>query len=149
MIPTLVLKRLNLVKRLVRDLPRQAKLAYSLLFDERVPVVNKAAVMAALVLIVTPFVNLPEWIPVVGEMDVLALTLVAFRLFVATAPREVVEGHERLIKERNSRFDHDVARGQKLAVALSHRFRHEDEESRPEKEFVGVAHDRPAAVGQE
>jgi len=82
-------------------------------------------------------------------MDVLALTLVAFRLFVATAPREVVEGHERLIKERNSRFDHDVARGQKLAVALSHRFRHEDEESRPEKEFVGVAHDRPAAVGQE
>jgi uncharacterized membrane protein YkvA (DUF1232 family) len=148
MSPTLVLKRLNLVKRLVRDLPRQAKLAYSLLFDERVPVVSKAAVMAALVLIVTPFVNLPEWVPVVGEMDVLALVLVATRLFIATAPREAVTEHETLIKERRSRFDEDVARGQKLAGALSKRFggeKHEPEEM----EFVGVANQRPSAVDQD
>jgi uncharacterized membrane protein YkvA (DUF1232 family) len=146
---TLVLKRLSLLKRLVRDLPKQVKLTYTLLFDDRVPAVNKAAVMAALVLIVTPFVNLPEWIPVVGEMDVLALTLVATRLFIATAPREVVHEQERLIKERRSKFDEDVARGQKLAVALSHRFGGDRHEAQHSMEFVGVANGRPSAVDQD
>jgi uncharacterized membrane protein YkvA (DUF1232 family) len=145
-IRTLVLNRLSFLKRLVRDLPRQAKLAYCLLYDPRVPAASKAVVLAALVLIVTPFVNLPEWIPVLGEMDVLALSLVTMRLFIATAPREVVEEHERLIKERRSRFDQDVARGQRLAVALA---RHLGHEPKPDMEFVGVALDRPSAVGQQ
>jgi len=142
-----VLKRLSLVKRLFRDLPRQVKLAYCLLFDPRVPVVNKAAALTALGLIVTPFVNLPEWIPVLGEMDVLALTLVATKLFIGSAPREVVEEQERLIKERRSRFDMDVARGERVAVALARRFRREDRSS--EIEFVGVAHGRPSAATQD
>ena len=143
-----MLKRLSFLKRLLRDLPKQVKLTYSLLFDDRVPAVNKAAVAAALVLIVTPFVNLPEWVPVVGEMDVLALVLVATRLFIATAPREVVTEHERLLKERRSRFDEDVARGQRLAVALSRRFGGERDKPQ-EMEFVGVANDRPSAVDQD
>ena len=137
-----MLKRLSLLKRLVRDLPRQIKLAYCLLFDERVPVVNKMAVLAALGVIVTPFVNLPEWIPVVGEMDVLALTLVATRLFIGSAPPAVVEEQERYIKERQSRFDLDVARGEGLATALARRFRREPGN---EYEFVGVAQERAAA----
>jgi uncharacterized membrane protein YkvA (DUF1232 family) len=137
-----VLKRLSLLKRLFRDLPRQVKLTYCLLFDERVPVVSKIGVVAALGLIVTPFVDLPEWVPVLGEMDVLALTLVATRLFVSTAPHEAVEEQERLIKERRSRFDEDVARGERLAMALAGRLRHEP---RDEYEFVGVAQSRAAA----
>ena len=138
-----MLKRLSFLKRLVRDLPRQAKLTYCLLYDPRVPAASKAGVLGGLVLIVTPFVNLPEWIPVVGEMDVLALTLLATRLFITAAPAEAVEEHERLIKERRSRFDVDVARGQRLAVALSHRF---GGSHKPDMEFVGVAQDRPSAV---
>ena len=137
-----MLKRFSLLKRLFRDLPRQVKLAYCLLFDERVPAVNKVAVVAALGLIVTPFVNLPEWIPVLGEMDVLALTLVATRLFIGAAPTHVVEEQEQLIKERRSRFDLDVARGEGVALALVKRFRHEPSE---EYEFVGVAQTRAAA----
>lgn len=144
-IRSLVLKRLSFLKRLALDLPRQAKLAYNLIHDDRVPVASKAAVLAALALIVTPFVNLPEWIPVVGEMDVLALSLLALKLFVTSAPREAVEEQEQRIKERTSRFDLDVARGQRLAVALSHRFGRE----KPQVEFVGVAQDRPSAVGSE
>lgn len=142
-----VLQRLRFVKRLVRDLPQQLKLSYCLLRDDRVPAVNKAAVVAVMTLIVTPFVNRPAWVPVVGEMDMLALTLVTTKLFISTAPGEAVEEHERLIKERRSRFDSDVARGEKLAVALSRRFR--SEEPNPEIEFVGAAQDRPSAVAQD
>jgi uncharacterized membrane protein YkvA (DUF1232 family) len=137
-----VLKRLSLVKRLFRDLPRQIKLAYNLLFDERVPTARKVAVLAAMALIVTPFVNLPEWIPVVGEMDVLALTLVTTRVFIRSLPDEVVEEHERLIKQRRSRFDLDVARGEGVATALARRLRRAP---KAEVEFVGVAQDRASA----
>ncbi len=138
-----VLKRLSLVKRLFRDLPRQVKLTYCLLFDDRVSLVNRVAVVGAMGMIVTPFVNLPEWIPVLGEMDLLALTLLATRLFISTAPREVVEEQERLIKERRSRFDMDVARGERLAVALSRLVRRQP---KSEMEFVGVAQEHPSAA---
>ena len=141
-----MLKRLSLFKRLFRDLPRQVKLAYCLLFEERVPAVNKGAVLGALALIVTPFVNLPEWIPVLGEMDVLALTLVATRLFIGSAPPAVVEEQERLIKERRGRFDVDVARGERLAVALARRLRREPSN---QIEFVGMAQERPSAATQD
>jgi len=141
-----VLKRLSFLKRLVLDLPRQVKLTYCLLFDERVPAVSKAAVLGAMAVIVTPFVNLPEWVPVIGEMDLLALTLLATRAFISTAPREAVEEQERRVKEQTSRFDVDVARGQRLAVALAHRF---GREQKPQMEFVGVAQDRLTAVGSE
>jgi hypothetical protein len=72
-------------------------------------------------------IDLPEMIPVVGELDVLALSLLALRLFIAACPRYVVEEQERLIVERRSRFDEDVRRGERIAVMLYRRFRHEDE----------------------
>ena len=140
-----MLKRLQFVKRLVRDLPRQLKLSYCLVYDDRVPVLNKLAVLAALTLIVTPFLNLPEWVPVIGELDVLALTLVTTKLFISTAPAEVVQEQERLLKERRSRFDVDVARGERIAVALARRVRHRP---RNQMEFVGTALDRPSPAPQ-
>jgi uncharacterized membrane protein YkvA (DUF1232 family) len=116
-----MLKRGRFLKRLLLDLPRNLKLAYCLALDPRVPARNKAALVTALGLIVTPYVNLPAWIPVVGEMDILALSLLATRLFIGAAPAEVVAEHEALIRQRRSRFDRDVESGRHFAVALSRR----------------------------
>jgi uncharacterized membrane protein YkvA (DUF1232 family) len=116
-----MLRRGRFLKRLLLDLPRNLKLAYCLALDPRVPVRNKAALAAGLGLIVTPYVNLPAWIPVVGEMDILALSLLATRLFIGAAPAEVVAEQELLIRQRRSRFDHDVESGRRFAVALSRR----------------------------
>lgn len=113
--------RTRFLKRLLLDLPRNLKLAYCLWLDPRVPVRNKAALGAAIGLIVTPYINLPAWIPVVGEMDILALSLLASRLFIGAAPDYVVAEQEALIKRRESRFDRDVEAGRKVAVALSRR----------------------------
>ena len=112
--------RLKWLKRLVVDLPGQVKLVYCLLADPRVPVANKAAVGAALAFIVSPL-DVPAWIPGIGELDAIALTLMAAHLFVATAPREVVEEQEQLIRQRRSRFDVDVERGRWLATGLARR----------------------------
>ena len=87
----------------------------------------KIAFAGALVLIATPLVDLPEAIPVIGEIDVLALTALSVRLFIAACPRYVVEDQERLILERRSRFDEDVRRGERIALMLYHRFRHDDD----------------------
>src|SRR4030088_1686418 len=95
-----MLGRARLLKRLVLDLPRNLKLAYCLWLDPRVPVRNKAALGAALGLIVTPYINLPAWIPVVGEMDILALSLLASRLFIGAAPDAVVAELEAQIHRR-------------------------------------------------
>ena len=115
-----MLGKLRWLKRLLLDLPHQVKLVYSLLLDPRVPAVNKAGVAAVLAFIVSPL-DLPAWIPGIGEMDAIALTLVATHLFVASAPAEVVEEQERLIRQGRSRFDLDVEKGRWLAAGLARR----------------------------
>lgn len=125
--------RMRFLKRLLLDLPRNLKLAYCLWLDPRVPVRNKAALGAAIGLIVTPYINLPAWIPVVGEMDILALGLLASRLFVGAAPDHVVAEHEAAIRRRESRFDRDVEAGRRVAVALSRRLPIDIGESTPEE----------------
>jgi uncharacterized membrane protein YkvA (DUF1232 family) len=122
-----MLRRARSAKALLVDLPRKLRLAYCLMRDPRVPAYVKAAFAGALVLIATPMVDLPAAIPVVGELDVIALTALAVRLFISACPRYVVEEQERLIVERRSRFDEDVRRGERIAVALYHRLRHEDD----------------------
>lgn len=121
-----MLTRLRFLKRLSLDLPRQARLAYCLMRDPRVPRYTKAAFAGGLALIVSPFVDLPAAIPVVGELDVLALTLLALRLFIAASPDDVAADIEQQILERRSRFDEDLRNGERVATALASRFRRDD-----------------------
>jgi uncharacterized membrane protein YkvA (DUF1232 family) len=117
--------RLRWFKNLFHDLPRQIRLAYCLIRDPRVPIAPKAGVLAALGLVVTPVVNLPEEIPLVGELDSLAVAMVALRVFIAVCPPEVVAEQERLIAERRSRFDDDIRAGERLAMRIWHKLRPE------------------------
>ena len=121
--------RLRWFKNLFHDLPRQIRLAYCLIRDPRVPIAPKAGVLAALGLVVTTVVNLPEEIPLVGELDSLAVAMVALRVFIAVCPPEVVAEQERLIAERRSRFDDDIRAGERLAMRIWHKLRPEPDHS--------------------
>src|SRR5215472_6418753 len=105
-------RRVRWARQLLFELPKQLRLAYCLFRDDRVPVYVKGAFAAALGVIALPMVNLPETIPIVGELDTVALTLLALRLFIAACPRYAVAEQERLIAERHSRFNEDVRRGE-------------------------------------
>ena len=94
-------------KEILVDVPRRGKLAYCLLRDERVPAAPKAALLAALGLIVSP-VDFPAWIPVVGELDMLALGVLAVETFIEACPQEVRREHQEALKEKRSVWDRDV-----------------------------------------
>jgi len=94
-------------RSLVFDVPRYGKLAYCLMRDERVPTAPKAALLATLGLIVSP-VDLPAWIPLLGEFDMLALGILAVKVFVEACPDEIVREHEAALAVGTSTFDQDV-----------------------------------------
>ncbi len=105
---------LSHVRTLVAEVPLHAKLAYCLVRDERVPAAPKVAVVGALGLIVSPL-DLPAWIPVIGELDMLALGILAVKTFVDACPDEVVAEHREAIRTRTSVWDHDRRAGLEVA----------------------------------
>ena len=97
---------LSRAKELLVDVPRHGKLAYCLLRDDRVPAAPKAVLLGALVLIVSP-IDLPAWIPLMGELDMLALGVLAVSTFIEACPEDVRREHEAALKAGESTFDHD------------------------------------------
>jgi len=97
---------LTRVRTLLADVPRQAKLAYCLLRAERVPAPPKVALAAALGVIISPL-DIPAWVPVVGELDILALGVLAVKVFVDACPEELVAEQRAALKTRTSIFDDD------------------------------------------
>jgi uncharacterized membrane protein YkvA (DUF1232 family) len=65
---------------LVRRLPNYGRLAWSLARDPRLSKVRRAAVLAAAAYVVSPIDLIPGIIPVVGQLDDLAIALAAIRL---------------------------------------------------------------------
>lgn len=105
-------------RSLLFEVPRYGKLAYCLLRDERVPRAPKGALLASIGLIVSPL-DLPSWIPIVGEFDMLALGVLAVKVFVEACPDEIVREHEEALAAGTSTWDEDVrgALGQARARA--------------------------------
>jgi len=106
-----MLLSLRLLRRIARELPRYGKLTYCLYRDSRVPQRNKIALAAAMALILNPVVDVPLRLPIFGEMDAVALTVLAVRVFVEKAPKDVVAEHEEQIALGTSVFDQDVRTG--------------------------------------
>jgi uncharacterized membrane protein YkvA (DUF1232 family) len=95
------------VRTVVLEVPRNAKLAYCLLRDDRVPVAPKAALTGALALIAGP-IDVPAWIPVIGELDMLALAVLAVKVFIEACPEELVQEHRAAMKRKDSIADRDL-----------------------------------------
>jgi uncharacterized membrane protein YkvA (DUF1232 family) len=97
---------LSRAKEVLVDVPRHGKLAYCLLRDERVPAAPKGVLLAALVLIVSP-IDFPAWVPLLGELDMLALGVLAVKTFIEACPEDVRREHEEALKSGESIFDRD------------------------------------------
>lgn len=89
------------------EVPKHGKLAYCLLRDDRVPKAPKALLLAALAVIVSPL-DLPAWIPLVGELDMLALAILAVQTFIEACPEDIRREHQAALDARQSVFDRDL-----------------------------------------
>jgi uncharacterized membrane protein YkvA (DUF1232 family) len=125
---------LSRAKSVLVEVPRHGKLAYCLLRDDRVPAAPKAVLLGALGIIVSPL-DFPAWIPVLGELDMLALGILAIETFIAACPEEIRREHEAALKAKQSVWDRDVrdtvaaARHGvgRLVYRIRSRVRHRDE----------------------
>jgi uncharacterized membrane protein YkvA (DUF1232 family) len=89
------------------EVPKHGKLAYCLLRDERVPRAPKALLLAALAVILSPL-DLPAWVPLVGELDMLALAILAVQTFIEACPEDVRREHQAALDAQQSVFDRDL-----------------------------------------
>jgi hypothetical protein len=122
-----MLGRFRFFRRLFIELPQQLRLAYCLIRDPRVPATHKAAFGGGLVISLLPQVSTPKRIPLLGDIDSLALALLATRLFIQSCPDEVVIDLEQQIIEQRSVFDADVRHGEDIVLSVIGRFRGETE----------------------
>jgi len=84
--------------RLLLHLPNLLKLYWRLFTDRRVSLLPKLVLVAGVIYFVVPFDLLPDF-PLIGlgQVDDLAVLILALRGFITLSPRAVVEEHVRLI----------------------------------------------------
>jgi uncharacterized membrane protein YkvA (DUF1232 family) len=73
---------------------RQARLAFRLLRDERVPTAVKLVIPATLLYLISPLDLVPDLIPVVGQVDDVMLLLLGVVAFIKLCPAWLVAEHE-------------------------------------------------------
>lgn len=81
---------------LIAYLLRNLRLAWHLLLDSRVPWLTKLIVPGLMALyILSPIDIIPDWFVGLGQLDDLAVLVLAVKLFIELSPREVVQEHLR------------------------------------------------------
>jgi len=87
------LSPLQRIQLLVR-LPSVVRLAYRLFRDDRVPLRAKAVTLGVIGLVLSPL-DVPAWIPVIGEAGAALAIVNVLDAFIMAAPRHVVREHIR------------------------------------------------------
>lgn len=81
------------LKQLVRDLPHFVRLLMRLYRDPRVSRVDKGIVLATVAYMVMPLDLVPDWIPVLGQVDDIYLLALALDRLLNNAGVEVLLDH--------------------------------------------------------
>ncbi len=85
------LSPLNRVQ-LVMRLPSITRLSVRLMRDPRVPMPAKAATLGVIALVLSP-IDLPGWVPVIGQAADALVIVNVLDVFIRAAPRHVVQEH--------------------------------------------------------
>lgn len=86
--------------QVITHLPDFIRLYWRLFRDPRVSVLAKALLVATLAYVVWPLDIIPDFLPVIGEMDDLGIAIAGLWLFIRLCPPEVVLERVREISTR-------------------------------------------------
>lgn len=79
--------------RLLRHLPNFARLFWRLFRDRRVPRYLKAMTIFTVLYILSPIDILPDYMPLIGQLDDLSVLLLMAYYFIHWSPEDVVREH--------------------------------------------------------
>jgi uncharacterized membrane protein YkvA (DUF1232 family) len=83
-----------------REVIQQVKLAFGLLIDPRVHPITKLIPLAAVGYLLLPTDIIPDFLPVLGQMDDVVVLMLGLRLFFEFSPAPVVQEHLQRLVER-------------------------------------------------
>lgn len=82
-----------LLSPVIRRLPAYSKLAWRLIRDRRLTHGQRALVLGGVAYLVSPIDLIPGFIPLLGQMDDIAVTLWAIRAALRRLPPEIAQEH--------------------------------------------------------
>ncbi|TME62126.1 MAG: DUF1232 domain-containing protein [Chloroflexi bacterium] len=99
---------------LVRRLPMYIRLIWALLRDRRVPVAQKLILAGIVGYLVLPIDLIPDFVPVLGQLDDIAVVLLGLDLFIRSAPQDVVDEHLGRIAQDKDQLGRDIATAERI-----------------------------------
>jgi len=95
-----------------KKLPTYARLVWALARDERVPVRQKLVLAGIAAYLVLPIDVIPDFVPLIGQLDDLAILVFGLDWFIKNAPPEVVDDHLARIARRDDVLGADLDRAE-------------------------------------
>jgi uncharacterized membrane protein YkvA (DUF1232 family) len=86
--------------RAFRPLLSDAHLAVRLFREPAVPVILKAVPIVALAYVLSPLDFLPDFIPIIGQLDDIGVALLGLKAFLRLCPTDAVAFHREAIIQR-------------------------------------------------
>ena len=117
-----------------RKLPTYARLVWGLARDPRVPTQQKLVLGGIAAYLVFPIDIIPDFIPVIGELDDLAVLILGLDWFIRNAPADVVEEHMARIAQDDDIFTKDFDGASTLVKARAAELRATLERMRSKRE---------------
>ena len=99
---------------MMRKMPAYARLIWALARDPRVPTQQKLVLGAIAGYIALPFDIIPDFIPVLGQLDDIGVLIFGLDFFIRNAPKAVVEEHMSRIARNDDELKHDLERAQEM-----------------------------------
>ena len=91
-----------------RKLPTYARLIWDLARDPRVPMQQKVVLGGIAAYLAFPIDLIPDFIPVIGQLDDLAVLILGLDWFIRNAPPDVVEEHLAKIAKHEDTLSKDL-----------------------------------------
>jgi uncharacterized membrane protein YkvA (DUF1232 family) len=91
-----------------KQIPTYARLVWALARDPRVPMGQKAVLGGIAAYLAFPLDIIPDFIPVIGQMDDLAVLILGLDWFLRNAPPDVVEEHMAKIAMHQDTLSRDL-----------------------------------------
>lgn len=130
-------RNVNEAMETVRKLPTYARLIWGLARDPRVPAQQKLLLGGIAAYLAFPIDVIPDFIPVIGELDDLAVVVFGLDWFIRNAPPDVVEDHMARIARNDDTLSRDLDSAGSLLAGRAGELRATLERMRSKRERGG------------